>query len=341
MEEVIGFEALYRSAMKCKKGVLWKDSVAHYILNIIEETIKLEDQLKNGEYHSRPLKPFVVNSNGKMREVMGVSFRDRIYQRSLNDNAIYPTITKSFIYDNGACIKNKGTNFSRERLVCFLQRHYRKYGTKGYILQCDIKGYYPNMRHDVVDVTFKKYLSPEIYRRAMQILNEQYPGDVGFLPGSQMIQIAGVSVLNDIDHYAKEWLRLKSYTRYMDDIVIVHHDKEYLEFCKDELEKQLAKIGFQLHPRKTKIYPITDGIKYLGFIFTLTDTGKVVRTVLPKNVKMYRKKLRRLVTLSKKGVITKEKIDECYTSWRAHAAAGDSHTLLKRMDAYYKSLWEN
>ena len=98
-------------------------------------------------------------------------------------------------------------------------------------------------------------------------------------------------------------------------------------------------MGFELNPKKTRIYPITEGIKYLGFIFKLTDTGKVVKTVLPKNVKNYRRKLFRLVKLAKKGRITKDKVDECYRSWRAHAERGDSAKLLRRMDAYYKSLW--
>lgn len=29
--EVTGYEALYRSMMKCKKGVMWKDSTAHFL----------------------------------------------------------------------------------------------------------------------------------------------------------------------------------------------------------------------------------------------------------------------------------------------------------------------
>ena len=45
MEEVIGFEALYDSMHKCKKGVIWKESVAHYVLNSLEETYKLNEQL--------------------------------------------------------------------------------------------------------------------------------------------------------------------------------------------------------------------------------------------------------------------------------------------------------
>ena len=339
MDEIIGFDALYESAIKCKKGVLWKDSVAHYILNIIEETIRLEEQLKNGEYQPRPQKPFTVQSCGKVRTVMGVSFRDRVYQRSLNDNAIYPAMTNSFIYDNGACQKDKGTNFSRGRLVCFLQRFYRKHGTKGFVLQCDIKGYYPNMRHDVVEKTFAKKLPPEIHKMACDVMRGQYSGDVGFLPGSQMIQIAGVSVLDGMDHYIKEHLRIKYYVRYMDDFILIHESKDYLEKCLDEIRDYIKPLGFELHPKKTRIYPITDGIKFLGFIYRLTNTGKVVKTVLPKNVKNYRIKLRRLVNLAKKGRITREKVDECYTSWRAHAVKGNSTKLLRRMDTYYKSLW--
>ena len=319
---------------------MWKDSVAHYILNIIEETLKLEEQLKGGTYRPRPLKPFVVSSCGKMREVMGVAFRDRVYQRSLNDNAIYPVMTKSFIYDNGACQKNKGTEFARRRLVAFLQKFYRKHGAKGYVLQCDIKGYYPNMRHDVAEAVFADHLPPEIYKMAEEVLREQYDGEVGYMPGSQMVQIAGVSVLNDMDHMIKEQLRVKYYIRYMDDFILIHEDKEFLEECRKKLADYLGVIGFELHPKKTRIYELGNGIKFLGFIFRLTDTGKVVKTVLPKNVKNYRRKLRKLVGLAKKGKISRVKVDECYKSWRAHAEKGNSTKLLRRMDAYYKALWE-
>lgn len=270
---------------------------------------------------------------------MGVSFRDRVYQRSLNDNAIYPQIARSLIYDNGACQKKKGTLFSRNRLVCFLQRFYRKHGTNGYVLQCDIKGYYPNMRHDVVEATFQDHLTPEVYKCTKQVLDEQYPGEVGFLPGSQMIQIAGISVLNDLDHYIKERLRIKYYIRYMDDFILIHENREYLEKCKQIIYEQLELIGFELHSKKTKIYPITNGIKFLGFFFRLTGTGKVIKSVLPRNIKAYRRKLRRLVNLAKKGKLPRKRVDECYRSWRAHAEYGNSTKLLRRMDAYYKSLW--
>lgn len=338
MDDIISFDALYKSMKKCQKGVIWKDSTIHFVHNAVEEVIKLHDQLQNGTYAPRSLRSFYV-TNPRRREVMGVSFRDRVFQRSLNDNAIYPIITKSLIYDNAACQKDKGTDFSRRRLTCFLQRFYRQHGTNGYVLQCDISGYYPNMRHDAVERTFDRYLTPDVATMAKKVLNWQYKGDVGYLPGSQMIQIAGIAVLNDLDHFIKERLHVKYYIRYMDDFILIHEDPNYLTKCKVTIENELDKLGFQLHPKKTKIYKITDGIKFLGFTHKLTETGKVIALIIPKNVKAERKKLYRLVQKSKRGEISREKVDQCYASWRNHASKGNTHNLLKRMDTYYHSLW--
>lgn len=155
MEEVIGFEALYDSMHKCKKGVIWKESVAHYVLNSLEETYKLNEQLENGTYKARQIAKFTI-TRPKKREIISVCFRDRVYQRSLNDNALYPIMTNSFIRDNWACQRGKGTDDARDRMKLFLQRMYRKYGTEFYGLQIDVHGYYPNMRHDLTNAMLEK-----------------------------------------------------------------------------------------------------------------------------------------------------------------------------------------
>lgn len=98
-EKIIGFDALYKSMLRCKKGVIWKDSVASYYLNGIERTINLEKQLKDGTYKPREPKIFIITCP-KRREAASISIRDRIYQRSMNDNVVYPVMTKPFIKDN-------------------------------------------------------------------------------------------------------------------------------------------------------------------------------------------------------------------------------------------------
>ena len=338
-ENVVGFEALCNSMNKCRKGVIWKDSVAHYYLNGIEETLKLEKQLREGTYKARKPVCFTI-THPKEREIVSISFRDRVYQRSLNDNAIYPQMSRGFIYDNMACQKGKGTDKARKRLKIFLQKYYRKHGTDGYVLQCDIHGYYPNMKHEVALEVFKKKLDAWTYEKTEKVLNEQYNGDIGYNPGSQMVQIAGISVLDPLDHYIKEVLRIKYYIRYMDDFILIHEDEEYLNYCKEKIEERLKIKGFTFNQKKTKIYSLQKGVTFLGFTFKLTETGKVIMILKPKNVKQERKKLYRLVQQAKRGEKTKAKVDECYYGWRNHAEKGNSTKLLQRMDKYYKDLWK-
>jgi hypothetical protein len=101
----------------------------------------------------------------------------------------------------------------------------------------------------------------------------------------------------------------------------------------------LAEKGLEFNPKKTKVFCITDGFTFLGFKYRLTDTGKVIMIIDPKNVKERRRILRRLVRKAKRGELTKAKVDECYYAWRNHASKGNSFKLLQRMDKYYKSLW--
>lgn len=339
LESVIGFDALYSSMYKCRKGVMWKGSVASFFLNGIEKTLNLEKKLKDGTYKALPPVKFKVTSP-KEREILSITYRDRVYQRSLNDNYIYPTMTKGFIRDNCACQKGKGTDDARSRFKCFLQRAYRKYGTDFSLLQCDIHGYYPNMRHNVAKKTFRKKMNKVICDRANKVLDEQYAGDVGFNPGSQMIQIAGISVLDPIDHFIKETLRVKLYIRYMDDFILIHNDPEFLEDCKNKIRKELSDMGFTFNEKKTKVFSIKKGILFLGFKYTITNSGKILMQLNPENVKRERKKLYRLVALVQSGDLTKAKVDDCYSAWRNHASNGNSYHLLEKMDSYYNSLWK-
>ena len=338
-EDVIGFDALYESARRCRRGVMWKDSVAAYSMRGIERTSRLCDDLHTGAYRSYPVRHFTVTSP-KRREIASIAFRDRVYQRSLNDNAVYPIMSRRFIYDNYACQKGKGTDAARERMKQFLRQHYRTHGTAGYVAAFDIKGYYPNMNHEVVERMFASKLPGWAAARVIDILREQYKGDKGYNPGSQLVQIAGISLLDEYDHFAKERLRVRHYIRYMDDIIMIHPERDFLARCATLTAEYLQRVACELNPLKTRIFPLTDGIEFLGFVFTLTATGKVLMQIRPGRVKAVRKKLARLAGKSKAGGIPRASVDASYAAWRAHAAKGNSYRLLQRMDNFYNALWE-
>lgn len=339
-EEVISYDSLWDSFMKCKRGVIWKPSVKHFSLNAVEEVYKIEQQLNNGTWKNGIPKKITI-AFPKKREGLSIPFRDRIYQRSINDNVLYKSIQPSFILDNCACQKGKGIDFARKRLKKHLWNQYCHFGIDSYVLQIDIKGYYPNMQHDAVKKKFRRYLADELYEMVCDVLDTQYAGDVGYNPGSQMVQIAGISLLDDLDHYCKERLHLKHYMRYMDDILIIHESKEYLKYVLSEIEKKLDEISFQVHETKTHITPLKKGFTFLGFEYRMTFTGKVIMTLNSANVKHERKKLYRMVNLVKKGERNKDKVDECFKSWCANAKKGNSFNLITRMTIYYNSLYED
>ena len=339
-ETVIGFEALYESARKCKRGVMGKSSVAGFMLDAIENVIKLEDELKhvNGKrYVARPTNTFEI-THPKRRQIVSIAFRDRIPQRSLNDNAVYPQMTKSFIRDNWACQHGKGTDYARRRIEQMLVAARRKYGPDFYVVQFDIHGYYKHMRHDVAEGEFRKHLDPWTYACAEAVLRRQYPGDIGYNPGSQMVQIAGLSVLNPQDHYIKEVLRVKNCGRYMDDFPLIVPTLSDAEHCLKAVTVKLAEIGLEPNPKKTRIFKIGEGLKILGYIFRLAPSGKVLMLIDPANVKNHRQRLRKMAAKCRRGELPISRLYTCHAGWRNHASKGNTHKVLIRTDKYFKSL---
>lgn len=54
---------------------------------------------------------------------------------------------------------------------------------------------------------------------------------------------------------------------------------------------------------KTQVFPIKNGVEYLGFRFTLTDTGAVVKKVKIQSKLRYKRRLRRYTELYREGRI--------------------------------------
>jgi len=285
-ETACDFENLFDAMNVCKSGVLWKDSVAGWVKNGLINCAKLEEQLLNGTYEIDEYSRFVIYEP-KKRDIVSTRFKDRVFQRSLCDTYLTEQITKSFIYDNGACLRNKGTEFARRRLVSHIQKFYRKHGRNGYVLKCDITNFFGSTPHSVVKEKLRKLCNDDwAYSEVCRIIDSfgtpENP-DVGMGLGSQITQICQLGVLNDIDHGIKERKRIKHYVRYMDDLILFHEDKEVLKDCLRYITDELSKMGLKLSEKKTQVFPITQPIHFLGYSFRLTEPGRLLR-------KFYRRK---------------------------------------------------
>lgn len=340
---VCSFESLYAAMLKCKRGIMWKDSAAGFVKNGLVNCCLLKDELLSGKYQIGKYTVFTI-TEPKRRVIVSTRIKDRVFQRSLCDNYLTENISKSFIYDNAACQVGKGTDFARNRLKCHLQRHYRKYGCNGYVLKCDISDYFGSTPHIVACAAVQKRIKDSwVLGEVERIVNSFTQGrdpSKGMGLGSQVTQLIQLAVLDDLDHYIKEALHIKGYVRYMDDFILIHPDKEYLRACREQIKNHLAALGLQLSKKKTHIFPITQPLHFMGFSFRLTPSGKVVMRVLPKKVTRERRKLKKLVSRCKAGLMSRKDVDECFKSWVAHASKGDCYKLIASMTDYYYNLWE-
>ena len=140
---------------ECKKNVMWKDSVAGWVKNGLANCHRLNKQLMDDTYTIDKYSEFIIHEP-KTREIVSTRFKDRVFQRSLCDNYLYEAVTKSFIFDNCACQVGKGTDFARRRLLIHMQRFFRKHGTDGYVLNCDIKNYFGSTPHSTAKAACAK-----------------------------------------------------------------------------------------------------------------------------------------------------------------------------------------
>lgn len=263
-EECCSFENLYKAMQKCKRNVMWKDSTAGFVKNGLKNCLKLHDELMQDKYKIMPYSIFVIHER-KTRIISSTKMRDRVVQRSLCDNYLYHELTKGFIYDNCACLKGKGTDFARNRLKCHLQRFYRKHGRDGYVLKVDIHDFFGSTPHKTAKKAIDKRVKDEWTKKMVYDVIDSFThiaSDRGIGLGSQVSQLVQLAVLDDIDHKIKEQLKIKAYVRYMDDLVLVHESKEYLQGCLEIIKADIENLGLEINEKKTGIQPLKHGIKF-------------------------------------------------------------------------------
>ena len=139
-----------------------------------------------------------------------------------------------------------------------------------------------------------------------------YEYNKGLPIGNLSSQILAVFYLNDIDHYIKEKLHCKYYVRYMDDFIIFHEDKEYLKYVLKEVKEKLhTDCKLNLHPKKTKIFSIKEGLTFLGYHFIIKN-NHLITLMNPKTKKKIRKNIKRVI---KKDLPNKENTFASYNGY--------------------------
>lgn len=326
-EKIYWFDNLYRSykmAARCKRT---KTEVIEFELNLAENLWTLHDALESKRYRPAGYHRFMIY-DPKKREIQALSFRDRVVQHSLCDNVLKPYFEKRLIYDCTACRENKGTHFAMNRLSGFLHEFYKAHGKKGYFLKCDVRKYFDSIDHNALKYLLRRFPDKEVLTFLYQII-DSFNADTGKgLPmGNQSSQWFALYYLDRIDRTIKEKYKIKYYTRYMDDLILLHEDKEHLQTCLAEIRAFAAeKLKLEFN-EKTQIFPVSEGVDYLGWRFYLTDTGKVIRRLRTSNKRRFKRRLKAFREKYRNGEMDLDAIKRSLASYNGHLKHGHTWKL--------------
>lgn len=158
---------------------------------------------------------------------------------------------------------------------------------------------------------------------------EATPGK-GLPLGNQTSQWFAIYYLDGFDRLIKENLHIRYYSRYMDDCVLIHPDKEYLRYCLKQMEGCAKSLKIEFN-EKTEIFPIKNGVEYLGWHIYLTETGKVIRKVKQQTKYKYKRKLKHFQKAYMNNFIDLPEINQVLSSYRAHMAYGHTYRLQEKV----------
>ena len=108
---------------------------------------------------------------------------------------------------------------------------------------------------------------------------ENAPAGCGVPIGNLSSQFFANVYLDALDQFVKHELKATRYLRYVDDFILVHHDREQLEAWRVQIEQFLAqrlKLSLKTDQRLQRL---TDGIDFLGYVVYPTHTKVRARVV--------------------------------------------------------------
>ena len=313
-DETFSYAALLQSSYTCEKGVKWKRKPQIFSIYRLTETYRLYKALHSRTYKKEPAYHFILHERGKTRPISGVSFRDRIVQRALCENSMIPILCNGIINDNAASQKGKGTDYARSRFVRHLNNAITKYGPDAYILQYDFKSYFQSVDSRLACLkilnVYKEYCTTEKdFNDFKSLFSAILLEESGIGLGNQTSQVTAIWFPNHIDHFIQEVLHCGLSGRYMDDGYAFFPNKKLAEKGKQQIDKLCKEIGLTLHPRKTKISPVTKETTFLKTCYKWNSkTGRINHRLCQSVLTYNRRHVHSVLNKTLSGEIDKDSL---------------------------------
>lgn len=312
------------------KNTCHKAKLVRFELTKTSNIVKIYNTLKNKHYNHLKYNIFIIQEP-KYRIIMSELMYDKIVNHLISKYVLIPTLSRKLIEQNVATRTGKGSkegirymkkyiNSIKENydnvyiLKCDISKYFynidheiliNKLSHENFdkdilrILINIISSTNNDYINDLIDSSISREVSHledmniyDLEAKKKQLYSlPRYRKGKGLPIGNETSQLLAIYYLNELDHYIKEQLHIKYYLRYMDDFILIHHDKEYLKKCLNLINKKLSYLKLSLN-KKTQIYNLKSGVNFLGYKFILKNK-KLVILLNNQTRKKIKRKLRK------------------------------------------------
>ncbi len=288
------------------KNVKHKNKLKIFERNKVQNINTILNILNSNHYDGGKYEIFLI-SEPKLRIVMSLKILDKIINHFTTRYILEPKLTKYLDYRNIATRKGMGTDYGIWLIKKYLEMN-KKYDTF-YSLKIDISKYFYSINHEVLLGMLKNELDNDEYILVNSIINSTnydyinkqiihlkeiyqnkyhdrleeldsiplYSYRKGLPIGNLTSQFLSIYYLNRLDHYIVHDLKIKCYLRYMDDFILIHHDKKYLKYCLLKIRNILNKqYKLEINLKKTQISNIKHGFTILGYRFQVINKKTII-----------------------------------------------------------------
>lgn len=318
----------YKSTQICSRKYR-KDAI---VFDMARERnlIELWRELRNETYFPRDYTCFTIY-NPKERLIHAPRLRDKIVQYAAH-RVLWDFYGPVFINESFACMEERGSHKAVATIQHFMRLCQWQNGD-GWILKLDVQRYFYSIDREVLKQILRKKIKDTRFLRLLDITIDSSPeGECGIPLGCATSQDFANIYLNELDQFAKRFLAIKFYVRYMDDIVCIFPSKVEAQAAQDKMIDFLEeRLHLEANPKKTKIFPLSQGVNACGFKIYTTHT--LVRESSKRAMK------RRINAMDKKrkaGEISSKEVKHSVASWLGHARHSNSYNLCKKIFKRYK-----
>lgn len=258
IERVAEMDNLLLAFYNAQKGKSCKKEVIAFRSCLQENLLKIRYRLLAGDALVGNYRTFTI-FDPKQRQICAASFEERVLHHALM-NVCHPYFEKHLVYDTYAARLGKGTYSALERAHKFIIRYQ-------YVAKLDVRKYFDSIDHGILkkqlSLLFKDPLLVRVFNSIIDTYHSSCPG-VGIPIGNLTSQYFANHYLSGFDHFVKERIRVSSYVRYMDDMLLFSNDRQLLNMQVRLVERYLSsELGLQIKP--PVIISTKQGVSFLGY----------------------------------------------------------------------------